>query len=754
MKDPVARLIRIEGLVQGVGFRPFVYRLAGNLNISGWVMNRNDAVMIRVEGSADAVPVFIERLKEQAPAASQIDIINIENVFPEYLKDFRILDSQDLSDETSEISPDIAVCNDCLEDMKYQPHRLNYPFINCTNCGPRFSIIRDFPYDREKTTMSTFKMCAQCASEYSTITDRRFHAQPIACNTCGPWYTLHISNQMKNNFTEILRIIVQLIAEGKIIAVKGIGGFHLMCDALNPDAVKRLRKVKKREGKPFAVMFRDLKAIHEYAEVPEEEAALLVSWKRPIVLLQSKNKLTDGICLGLNTLGAFLPYMPFHYLLFDKLKTGALVLTSGNFAEEPIVIDNDHAIEAFKTVADAILTYNRDIFNRTDDSVVRLISGKERVMRRSRGYAPSPVRLPFDVDGILATGAELANCFCIGKGKQAVLSQHIGDLKNAETLAFYTESTERFLKLYRLKPSLVAADMHPDYLSTRYARGLGIKIVEVQHHHAHIAAGMAEHGIDEPVIGVCFDGSGYGPDGNTWGGEFLITTLDGFRRYAHFDTIPLPGGDVATREPWRTGLSLLYMAYGKELTELEIPFIRNLDKKIMALVTEALEKKINTPLSSGCGRLFDGVAAITGLCTKSLFHAEAPMRLEAAIAPGLTDRYNVDINATISFTKTIQQITSDLLNHVHVSVIAARFHNTIIWSIFETASKIRNETGITKVVLSGGSFQNKYMAEQAIALLTGNDFDVYMAGKVPVNDGGIALGQLVIAARKRDKKEI
>ena len=584
--------------------------------------------------------------------------------------------------------------------------------------------------------------------------DRRFHAQPIACNACGPRYTLHYDHHREENFSTLLSAVASLIGEGKIIAVKGSGGFHLMCDAHNEDAIMRLRNAKKREGKPFAVMFRNISSLREYAEVSEEETAMLESWKRPVVLLQSKKELAVGVCLGLNTLGAFLPYMPFHHLLFNRLNTNALVLTSGNFTEEPIIIDNNKAIKAFRSIAGAILTYNREIFNRTDDSVCRLIGGKERITRRSRGYVPSPIRVSLHVDGILATGAELSNCFCIGKGNQAILSQHIGDLKNAETFEFYTETIERFLKLYRLKPSLLAVDMHPDYLSTRYAQGLGIEIIAVQHHHAHIAACMAEYGLDEPVIGVCLDGTGYGTDGNTWGSEFMIATMDGFRRYTHFNYIPLPGGDKVTKEPWRTGLSLLYKTYGRELSDLDIPFIRNLDKKLITAVTEALEKKINTPLSSGCGRMFDGVAAITGLCTHAAFHAEAPMRLESAVAQGINDCYEVEVNETLCFEKCIQQVINDLTQNTPVPVIAARFHNSIIWSIFETVRKIRFETGTTKVVLTGGSFQNKYLTEKTMALLTGDGLDVYMSAKVPSNDGGIALGQLIVAARKRERNEI
>ena len=750
MNDPVALLIRVEGLVQGVGFRPFIYRLAKYHDLYGWILNRNDAVMIKIEGQAEKLPVFIEDLRNKAPVAAQIDKITVDNDLPENLQEFRILASQDLSDETSEISPDIAICSDCLHDLKNQPHRLSYPFINCTNCGPRFTIIRDFPYDREKTTMHDFRMCKLCATEYEELSDRRFHAQPIACNNCGPHYTLHHDDHREEDFAIVLANAVRIISEGGIIAVKGLGGFHLMCDAHNEKTVMRLRNAKKREGKPFAVMFRDLFSVRQYAVLSPEEEALLTSWRRPIVLLKKTVEMAPGVCLGLNTIGAFLPYMALHYLLFERLHTDALVLTSGNLAEEPIVIDNGKALAVFNFITDAVLTYNRDIVNRTDDSVVRLIAGKERVVRRSRGYVPSPVRVPLNVEGILATGAELSNCFCLGKGNQAILSQHVGDLKNAETFDFYSETIERFKSIYRFTPVLYAADMHPDYLSSQYARHQGINLITVQHHHAHIVACMAEYGLDEPVIGVCFDGTGYGPDGHSWGGEFMVAGIDSFTRHLHFDYLPLPGGDKVIRETWRTGISLLYKVYGRNLTNLEIPFIQSFDKKRLAKIIEALEKGINTPLSSGCGRLFDGIAAITGLCTHALFHAEAPMKLESVATEGITDHYEIEIDKTIHFGHMIRQITEDIIHGIPLPVIAARFHNSIIWVIFEGVSRISRETGIRKVVLTGGSFQNKYLAEKALSSLAEHAFEGYLASRIPCNDGGIALGQLLIAARQRE----
>ncbi len=473
----IAKLISVTGLVQGVGFRPFVYRLARKYNLNGWVVNRTEGLSIRIEGPSSLILDFIEDLKNLAPVVSQVEEIKVDEAEYEGLKGFVILASQDNSDETSEISPDIAVCPECLADLKMQPNRINYPFINCSQCGPRFTIIKDFPYDRKKTTMAPFLMCNECREEYENITDRRFHAQPVACNQCGPVYTLHTPENVIHNFTEILECVCSLIKNGGILAVKGTGGFHLMCDAQNEEAVSRLRTSKKREGKPFAVMFRDIDHVKEYLPVSEEEEKALVSWRRPIVILHAVNQPAYSISSGLNTMGVFLPYMPWHYLFFEKSGLPAVVLTSGNLTGEPIIIDNLKALEFMPEVADGVLTYNRDIYNRTDDSVVRIMSNRERVIRRSRGFVPAAVKVHLDVDGILATGAELSNSFCLGKGNRAYLSQYIGDLKNRETMDFFEETVALFLKLFRTRPEVVAADLHPDYLSTRYARSLGIELI-------------------------------------------------------------------------------------------------------------------------------------------------------------------------------------------------------------------------------------------------------------------------------------
>jgi hydrogenase maturation protein HypF len=744
-----ARQVIIKGLVQGVGFRPFVYRLARQYGLNGWVMNRTDGLILKIEGTSAGIQGFLELLQDQAPVVSNIEQVSVEHTDYEGIIGFTILESQDLTDETSEVCPDIAVCPDCLVDMKNQSRRRDYPFINCTNCGPRFTIIQDFPYDRKKTTMSPFIMCSSCHEEYEDMLDRRFHAQPIACNQCGPEYTYFKGDHSLHHLGEILETVVSTIASGGIVAVKGLGGFHLMCDAQNEESVKRLRASKRREGKPFAVMFRDVDSIRPFALIEEDEERALISWRRPIVILKSIRQPVYGISLGIETLGVFLPYMPWHHLFFEKWGRGPVVLTSGNLAEEPILIDNREALRILPAIADGILVYNREIYNRTDDSVVRVMAGRERVFRRSRGYVPAPVRLPIDVNGILATGAELSNCFCIGKGDRAYLSQHIGDLKNQETFGFFEETLHRFQQLLRIKPLRLATDLHPDYQSTRFAQGLGLEIMGVQHHHAHIASCMAENGLDETVIGVALDGTGYGTDGNIWGSEFLICDYTGFRRAGHFAYMPMPGGDKAAEEPWRMGLSLLYQAFGDQLFRLDIPFIQALDKRKAFMLTEAMDKKINCPLTSGAGRLFDAIAAIAGICHYNLFHAEAPMRLESMINPEIQDYYDFELGEDISFLPAVHQLCSDLTGRVTPGIISTRFHNTLTEASLRMVQRMRTESGIYKVVLSGGTFQNKYLFESLENKLLKDNFAVFSHARVPCNDGGLALGQLAVAARRK-----
>lgn len=746
--------IHIQGLVQGVGFRPFIYRVAKQHNLNGWVENRNDGVFIKVNGTHREIQEFIISIKEKSPEASNIFTIETTEIEREKFNDFSIIKSENKSAEITEVSPDIAVCKDCIDDLKTQSHRIDYPFTNCTNCGPRFTIIKDLPYDRELTTMNPFKMCNECNSEYVNVLDRRFHAQPVACNTCGPNYQLHHKGRVIEKFDDIIITTCQLLEQGEIVAMKGLGGFHLACDATNEDAVKKLREAKNRDGKPFAVMFSSIEAMQHFVEVNSAEKELLASWRTPIVLTKDKGKLAASVSVGFQNTGVLLPYMPFHHLLFEKLKLTAIVLTSGNISDEPIIIDNYEGLNKLGTKAKAVLTYNRNIHNRTDDSVAFVSNGKARLIRRSRSYAPSPIRLNLNVEGIFAAGAELVNCFCMGREKQAILSQHIGDLKNLETLDFYSESVSRFKKLFRVNPTLVAHDLHPDYLSTRYAKELNLPLVGIQHHHAHIASCMAEHQLDEKVIGIALDGVGYGDDGNIWGGEFLICDFSDYHRYTHFEYIKMPGGDSATKHPWRMALSYLYQYYGDAYSELQLEFLRNIPQHEIDLVHSMLQKDINCPLTSSTGRLFDAVAALTGICTEASFHAEAPMRLEAAIDNISAERYPYKIDSSIKFESLFKGIIEDLQNGKSNDEIATKFHQTIINIIFATAKKMREVYKINKVVLSGGSFQNRYLLQHIENLLADNGFETYAHEKVPSNDGGLALGQLVIAAKKRELKMI
>jgi hydrogenase maturation protein HypF len=751
--------IIVTGLVQGVGFRPFVHRLALKQRLNGWVQNTNENVLIRISGKSDDIAGFLVSLKTEAPPAAMIEKILTEEIPPEEFTAFQILKSSDVSDDITEISPDIAVCSDCLDDIRREGSRMNYAFVNCTNCGPRFTIIRDLPYDRAKTTMQPFPMCPSCRKEYENISDRRFHAQPTACANCGPGYELFEKGiKTSDTIDEILEVVSTCLENGGIALIKGMGGMHLACDAFDEAAVEKLRNVKNREGKPFALMFRDIHALKLYAAVDKAEEQSLLSWRRPVALLEMRNSgslppMAKNLNAGLNTIGVMLPYMPFHSLLFERLKTSAIVLTSGNFSKEPILIDNNEAIARFSDHVGIMALHNREIYNRTDDSVVRIMNGKERVFRRSRGFAPAPVRVTQNTEGILAFGAELTNCFCIGKGRKAFLSQHIGDLQGYETTQFYEQAIAQFLRLFRATPSLLAADFHPEYISTKTALHSGdLPVVYVQHHHAHIASCMAEHHLDEKVIGVAFDGAGYGDDGHIWGSEFLLCDLSECARITHFEYIPLPGGDAAAEEPWRMAVSYLYQIYGKELLNLNLSFLREIDPEKTGTLIRMIDRNINCPLTSGAGRLFDAVASIMGLCQVATFQAEAPMRLESLVQKNCHESYPFDMDQTIRFDAAIRGIVDDLARHVPPAIIASKFHNTIISVIFEAANAIRRKHGINKVALSGGVFQNKYLLEGTITLLEANNFEVFAHASVPSNDGGIALGQLIIAAKRRSLK--
>ena len=749
--DPVniSQEIIIKGLVQGVGFRPFIYRIANRLGIKGWVENRNDAVYILVQGPRETLELFVTSINEEKPAISHIHELRVADSEPADFQDFQIRWSRNEGDEVTEISPDIAVCDQCLEDMRSQPRRIRYPFTNCTNCGPRFTIIRDVPYDRIHTTMNGFKMCRDCELEYEDISDRRFHAQPVACSHCGPSYELIYKGSRLKETESIINKFSEIINDGGVIMAKGLGGFFLACDAGNENSVSRLRNTKKRYAKPFAVMFRDLESLKPYAEISEAEKTALTSWQRPVVILKSRKVLAPSVSQGFPTVGVLLPYLPIHYLMFDAVRTPALVFTSGNFSEEPILIDDEKACLEFGDKLDAILINDRPIYNRADDSVGQVINGSLRLLRRARGYVPSPVFLTQPAEGLIAAGAELVNCFCVGKDNRAILSQHIGDLKNYETLEFYEESFSRFMHLFRVEPKAVACDLHPDYLSTKYSHSLGIPVLEVQHHHAHIASCMAENGLDEEVIGISMDGTGLGTDGHIWGSEFMRCTLEGFERITHFEYKPMPGGDLAVEKPWRMAVSFLSSIPGVDLKRSGFSFLDRIPEDELEWVLTAISKKINSPLTCGAGRLFDAVAVMLGILTESQFHAEAPMRLEAVASRNVSDYYPLEFKDTLRFDPTLLAILDDLKKGRDVSGISARFHNTVIQAMVEVSGKMRDSSGITDIVISGGLFQNKYILTRLESRLKEINFNVFSHRNIPCNDGGIALGQLAILAKKR-----
>jgi hydrogenase maturation protein HypF len=710
--------------------------------LNGKVDNTNFGVIIYAEGEEEKIRGFSNHLITHPPEAAQIKSIEMIPAGLQGYTGFTIAESRDETTEITEICPDIAVCHECLADLSDDLNRINYPLVNCTNCGPRFTIVEGLPYDRRMTSMKDFKMCSGCSSEYSDIYDRRFHAQPVACNRCGPVYHYYDELKETTGIDDILKHVSERIMSGKSVAVKGTGGYQLICNALDENAVRELRERKHRDSKPFAVMFRDILTLEEYCVVTPSEYREITSWRRPILILPQIKDLAPSVNNGLGTFGALLPYMPFHYMLFSKIDIPALVFTSGNISDEPVIKDDEDAARYLMPVTGAVVKYNREIVNRADDSVIRMINGKAGILRRSRGYVPSPVDLACNAEGILAFGAEQKNTFCIGRGSQAIMSQHIGDLKNLPAFDFFRESLRKFETLFRFTPAKLACDMHPDYLSSVYAseleESLRIKLIKVQHHHAHIASCMAENRLENEVIGVCMDGTGYGTDTNIWGGEFLIAGLTGFTRVAHFDYVPLPGGDKVADEPWRMAFSYLYKYFGDNIDFDSLGCFKNKSKKTMTLVRDMIDKQINSPLSSGAGRLFDAVSALLGICTVSGFDSEAPIRLESAAKTGIDEYYPYEAGERIIFAATLEAILHEM-GKENVSIISM--------AISDVCERIRGAEAINKVVLSGGVFQNKYLLERAVSLLIGRDFEVFTNHLVPANDGGISLGQLIIASK-------
>jgi hydrogenase maturation protein HypF len=725
--------VRLRGIVQGVGFRPFVYNLATRLQLAGFVRNSSSGLLAEAEGPAESVGAFARAIVADAPPLAWIQESETTEVEPTSEQSFVIRESLSTTGEFALISPDVATCPDCLSDLTDpQNRRYRYPFTNCTNCGPRYTIVNDIPYDRPHTTMASFSLCDDCRREYEDPANRRFHAQPNACPVCGPSLSAPVEDA------------VARLARGEIVALKGIGGFHLACDARNASAIAGLRTRKRRSDKPFALMCRDTGAVLAICEAGEAEIRLLESPQHPIVILRSRGVLPAAIAPGNRTLGVMLPYTPLHYLLFNGAPYDVLVMTSGNLSEEPIVVSNTEALHRLAGVADFFLTHDRDIFMRTDDSVVRIFEDRPRVLRRSRGYAPQTVDLGFDLPELIACGGELKNAFCLTKGRHAILSQHIGDLENLETLAFFEETLRNLKKLFRVEPRAVVHDLHPQYLSTRFARNLpGLPKIAVQHHHAHIASCMAENGLSGEVIGVALDGTGYGTDGQIWGGEFLVAGYTGFERRAHFRYIPLAGGDTAIREPWRCALAYLLETFGSQaqLGLIGIPEDRE------RVVRRMIATGVNTVQTSSCGRLFDAVSSLVGLRHEVNFEGQAAVELESLADPAENRRYSFEIEPRdpwlIDFRPMIEEIVK---TRSAPAAIAARFHNTLAAAIAETCTRLRSATQLNRICLSGGTFQNVRLLGSVCGLLRRAGFEVYLHAAIPPNDGGLALGQAAVGA--------
>jgi hydrogenase maturation protein HypF len=749
--------IRVRGVVQGVGFRPFVYRLAHQYNLSGWVRNTSGSVDIEVEGAGKAVRSFLTDLKDKAPPMARIEDIKATFHPSKGYTGFQIEPSLSREGQYQLVSPDIATCKDCQREIfSAEDRRFRYPFTNCTNCGPRFTIIEDIPYDRPKTTMRKFQMCPRCQHEYDDPLDRRFHAQPNACPDCGPALELADNDGNLAVSKNIIKKASQLLKDGKILAVKGLGGFQLACDATSGEAVKTLRDRKRRPSKPLAVMMADIKEIERHCLVSEEEKKLLESPQCPIVLLRWKpgSDIAESVAPGLKYLGVMLPYTPLHHLLLKEAAL-PLVMTSGNLSEEPIAKDNDEALRRLKGIADYFLMHNRDIYARYDDSVYMVEEGQPVALRRARGYAPYPIFLPFKSKQILACGAEDKNTFCLTRDEHAFLSQHIGDMENEETLEHFENTINLYKKLFRIEPEIIAYDMHPDYLSTKYAIEAGasssVKLVPVQHHHAHIAACLAENGVKDRVIGVAFDGTGYGADSTIWGGEFLLADCKDFRRVGHFEYMPLPGGVAAIKKPYRLALSYLYTLLGDGFSLAGLP-LAGLDPAEIEIIKKQLRQKINSPLASSAGRLFDAVSALVGVRWEIDYEAQAAIELEM-LAPGKTDKkgaypFSIDVEGgmrVVRLKELLAAVVDDVRNEVPVPEISLRFHHTVAEIVAEMCKLVADDSKIKRVALSGGVFQNRLLLKLASAALTREGFEVLTHRLAPANDGGISLGQAVVA---------
>ena len=752
--EKIARKIIVRGIVQGVGFRPFIYQLAARHNLTGEVANTSSGVVIHAEGPAERVAAFTAAVEKEKPPLAHITDITSEPADYRSADTFDITLSQNQASRTALISPDVSICEDCRREL-FDPddRRHRYPFINCTNCGPRYTIIDDIPYDRPKTSMRHFKMCPDCQAEYDDPLDRRFHAQPNACPVCGPQCTLLDSDGRAVNEQDPIKAAARLLKNGRILAIKGLGGFHLAVDAENDTAVTRLRQRKHREEKPFALMSIEMEAVEAYAGLDAAARTLITSIQRPIVLLDKKqpNPISGAVAPRNRYFGVMLPYTPLHYLLLDEGFT-ALVMTSGNMSEEPICIDNEDALSRLAPIADYFLVHDRGIYLRSDDSIVRPSAGETRFLRRSRGYVPVPVFVKEKLPPVLACGAGLKNTVCLTKEDRAFVSQHIGDLENQETLDFFELTVSHLKRILDIAPEIVAHDLHPDYLSTQYALNQAdCRLVGIQHHHAHIVSAMAENRIDGPVIGLAFDGTGLGTDGKIWGGEVLISERHEFKRVGYLDYVPMPGSNAAIKEPWRMALSYLYHAFGERAVDLDLPLFQTVADDRTGVVFQMIQKGLNSPETSSLGRLFDGIAAIIGIRDTVRFEGQAAMELEMIAAPEEKGLYDwqwtkADDGYLIDPGVLVKQVVTDCTDNVPAAVISSRFHNTLAHLFAGLCSEIRAETGLERVVMSGGVFQNATLLTALSAALAKMGFKVYSQKLVPANDGGISLGQAVAAA--------
>lgn len=739
--------IRISGIVQGVGYRPFVYKTAASMNMSGFVANTGGEVLIHAEGIEEHLDSFIAYLRNNCPEGSRIQSFNVSQVEAKHFIDFKIIKSIQTENASIVIPPDISICEDCLKDISDQNSRFyNYSFTSCTKCGPRFSIISTIPYDRENTSMKNFEMCEDCKKEYENPENRRHHAQTICCSKCGPSFKLFDNNGIEQEEQPFEKTRM-LVKQGFIIAVKGIGGFHLICDAKNIDSINKLRERKNRPAKPFAVMIKNINKVREYCCINEEEETILRGREKPIVLLEQKrpSSLSEFINPGLNRLGVMLPYSGIHEQLFDH-ELDAIVATSGNKSGLPLIINNNKAFEQLKDIADYFLIHNREILNRCDDSII----SKNQFIRRARGYAPASIKCStLSGSSILACGADLKNAFALFKGDTAHLSQYIGELDSLETYEAFKETVEKYKILFDIAPKIIACDMHPDYHTTKFAEKSGQKVVKVQHHYAHIASVIAEHGIKNEIIGVAFDGTGYGDDNTIWGGEFFVASLKDYIRFGHLRQVVLPGGDRAAKEPWRMAGVYLLDSFGPKYTNLRIPAVKELENRSWGTLVKTINSGINAVRTSSAGRLFDAISAILGICFVNTYEGQAAAELEAAADRMQRDFFEYEIpkgeKCVVDYRKTIISIVKEIEAGRSISEIAGKFHNTIAKSITEMCYNTKKETGLNTVALNGGVFQNQLLLEKTTKLLEDEGFKVYTNRIMPCNDGGILLGQIAVA---------